>query len=499
MKYRLTWIVLFIIFLPFCVCTQNYQVDTIWLKGSDQSRVVYVFVGDGYTAAETAKYGSDVAQVTADLFNKSPFKEYQDFFNIYRINVPSNQSGADHPGTATDVTEPAHEVKLVDTEFDCTFDWAGIHRLIVPANSAQVFRVLSINTPEYDQAFVLSNSEHYGGSGGQLATSTNHASASEISIHEIGHSFAGLWDEYWNGSGVERANCTQESDTDKVKWKHWLGEFGVGIYPYGTTGPEAEWNRPHQNCEMRYLNREFCPVCREQIIKSIYQLAPPLEKVMPDVNDLTLTSEDTYFTADIIYPIPNTLNISWELNGDTILTDSTSLLLNAGMLQEDFNILNIIVEDQTDFVRDPVANMTFTNRWILRKDADNDGFTSDEDCDDNNPDINPDADDIPDNGVDEDCDGQDMTTSVIDLDSAVLNIFPNPTSGRIYIRSDASIEADIIIYDLNGNEVSKYRMHLTKEEQVAVMSNQGLPPGIYTIRIVDLQTQSVGQELITVF
>lgn len=179
---------------------QVFPTSTLQNNGDINKRINFTYLAEGYTNPELTTFIDDANQVNADVFTQSPFSNYANFFNAYAVQVNSNESGADHPGTATDVTEPGSQpIQNKDTYFDGTFDFFSIHRLLVATNNVKLASVLADNLPQYDQAFVLINSSFYGGSGGQFAMSSTHSSASEIAIHEIGHSFAGLSDEYYAG------------------------------------------------------------------------------------------------------------------------------------------------------------------------------------------------------------------------------------------------------------------------------------------------------------
>ncbi|PVY42351.1 M64 family metallopeptidase [Pontibacter virosus] len=255
---------------------QKFEVDTILYNGPSDKYINFVFLADGYQANELGKYMEDVKGTVDGIFSKPPFRENKGFFNVFAIKVPSKQSGASHPGTANDEGNSNHPVAKVDNYFGSTFDYGGIHRLLVPTNNMAISAVLANNFPEYDQVFVLVNSTYYGGSGGTYATSSTNVQSKEIAIHEIGHSFANLADEYWAGSQYarERPNMTQTSSSETVKWKQWLNNTGVGIYPYEES---PTWYRPHQRCNMRYLSTiheviHFCMVCNDAITKRIASL-----------------------------------------------------------------------------------------------------------------------------------------------------------------------------------------------------------------------------------
>ena len=234
--FRLPVIITFsIFFLGFLHSNfaQVFEMDTILWNGNTNKRINYVFLADGYQQSELNQFVTDVEGVTNALFNTTPFFEYRNYFNVFAIKVPSNESGAKHPGTAND--EPGNQpVVAVDNYFGSTFDFADIHRLVVATENFKISNVLAANFPDFDQSFILVNSPYYGGSGGSNAVSTTHVNAGEIAIHEIGHSFAHLSDEYFAGDQFlgESPNMTSVTDPAIVKWKNWYGDEGIGIFPH---------------------------------------------------------------------------------------------------------------------------------------------------------------------------------------------------------------------------------------------------------------------------
>ncbi len=365
----------YILLLPFLFFSvflhaQVFPVEQIMDNGPDAQRINFVILGDGYTSGQLNDFTTDAININNQVFNKSPFKEYAAFFNAYIIKVPSNESGADHPGTATDVGEPSHPVVDVDNYFGSTFDYFDIHRLLVPVNSSNVYNVLANNFPGYDQVIVLANSPFYGGSGGALATTSLESSAPEIAIHEIGHSFGGLADEYWAGDfyANERPNMTANSNPATVKWSEWTGTSGIGVYAYGGSGTASNWFRPHQNCEMRFLNKQFCAVCKETFIDRIYDLTDPIDSYTPATGIIDYGGTPLNFTLDLVLPSPNTLKIEWFINGNPFASDVDNISIDAIDLPLSSNDLEVQIMDTTQMSRSylPGSGYIFSLNWVIK-------------------------------------------------------------------------------------------------------------------------------------
>ena len=318
---------------------QQFDVDTITMTGSINDRINLVFLSDGYQENELDKFIEDVQWMEDALLGKSPYKEYRAYFNSFAIKVPSNVSGAAEDPSA-----------LIDNYFGSSFNTSGIWRLVVPHRSSRAQSVLRDNFPQYDQAIMVVNESRYGGSGGWLATSTTNSSGPEICIHEIGHSFAGLADEYWAGPQYarEKVNMTQETDREKVKWKNWLDYRSVGIYSHEE---ETSWKRPHQNCEMRFLNREFCPVCQETITDKILDMTSPIVSYYPPEDNFIHAEPEIEFSVNLLGPAPNTLNIRWTLNTDSIAGNVDTLRFPSSRLAPGENKVVAFILDTTKYIR----------------------------------------------------------------------------------------------------------------------------------------------------
>jgi len=332
--------------------SQVFDVDTLLYNGDPEKYINLVILGDGYMEDELETFSVDAQSFSNAMFNKSPFDQYENYFNVFIINVPSNESGADHPGTADD--EPTNPLPMeeVDTYFDATFDTGGIHRLLTVNNSKATSVVFS-NIVNADQIVVLVNTSEYGGSGGFTAVSSTNASANEIAIHEIGHSFSDLGDEYYAGDQFarERPNFTEETDPSTVKWTNWIGDNGVGIHQHCCGGMSANWYRPHQNCLMRYLNREFCSVCKEATIEVIHDLTNIIQNISPMDDQLSVDQFPVVVSAELLVPDPNSVVAKWILNGQEYAVNENTVSLTEEDLSERFNSLELLAEDKNDFLR----------------------------------------------------------------------------------------------------------------------------------------------------
>ncbi|MEO1263758.1 MAG: T9SS type A sorting domain-containing protein [Bacteroidota bacterium] len=124
-------------------------------------------------------------------------------------------------------------------------------------------------------------------------------------------------------------------------------------------------------------------------------------------------------------------------------------------------------------------------------DSDGDGFTEDIDCNDEDPNINPDAIEIPNNGIDEDCDGMDLISSVHELANSTINLYPNPVADVINIVVDGQLNFRINLYDLDGKLIKSS----SNSSQLKVNS---IPTGTYLIEIKDIKTGQIVVERIVI-
>ncbi|MBO9612805.1 MAG: T9SS type A sorting domain-containing protein [Dyadobacter sp.] len=347
---------------------QRYQVDTLQKTGSLDNRINVVILGDGFTNSEMPKFAGE-ARKFADLFlTFEPYSRYRDYFNFFAIRTPSRQSGVTNPGNAPDAY-PNQPVETKDTFFGATFG-SFVHRSVQLTKQDVLNDLLSTHLPAYDVVVAIVNTPYYGGSGGLVAVFTLNEAASSIGMHEIGHTLGHLGDEYW-GSGVsarEVANMTANSDPTTIKWKNWLDTSPIAIYPYGLNGEAALWNKPaNGTCQMEFLDRQLCAVCREEMVERLLQYVNPIEKIEPDTIGKIDVDVIHNFKLKLLNPVPNTLRTEWRLNGRLISASGDELNLKSRQVS-DMSILTAAVFDSVGLSRRDGARALRTHsvEWQLK-------------------------------------------------------------------------------------------------------------------------------------
>jgi hypothetical protein len=198
----------------------------IFESGPPATKVDLLILGDGYTGRQRDKFVDDVHRLTGALFATEPFKSRKADFNCRAILAPAAQAG---------ITDPRRGAWL-DTPLGLTFNAFDVDRYMLTfANEA--LRELAAQAP-YDAIIVLGNTRKYGG-GGIYGLWSTCAADSEVAayvfVHEFGHGFGGLADEYYTSQvayedftppGTEpwEPNVTALLDPKNLKWKDLVAE-----------------------------------------------------------------------------------------------------------------------------------------------------------------------------------------------------------------------------------------------------------------------------------
>jgi len=200
---------------------EGVKVFEVVKNGDSHQKVDIAFIAEGYTLREEAKLRADLDRFIKVFFSHEPYKTYKNRFNIYAVFKPSEASGCD---------EPTHG-SFKNTTLNTTFNSLGSPRYLLTEDNRSL-RDIAAHVP-YDALFIMINHKRYGGGGiyNFFCTFTVDNQWYEyLFIHEFGHSFAGLADEYYTSSvaynefyprGVEptEPNITALLDPKNLKWK----------------------------------------------------------------------------------------------------------------------------------------------------------------------------------------------------------------------------------------------------------------------------------------
>lgn len=262
---------------------KDFEWVDIVQNGRPEKKVDLVILAEGYTAAQKEKFIADAKRVSNYLFDEEPFKSEKSNFNVKAVFTPSAESGTDIPG----------ERIYKDTHFNSQFYTFDLPRYLTTSDLKTVYD--AAGTVPYDHIYVLVNTERYGGGGFYNFVSvctSDHELTKEVFVHEFGHGFAGLADEYYNSSvayedyynlKVEpwEPNITTLVDFDK-KWKTMLEaatpiptprkdkfKNTLGVFEGGGYMSKGIYS-PKMDCRMKSNeSKGFCPVCEEAIRKVI--------------------------------------------------------------------------------------------------------------------------------------------------------------------------------------------------------------------------------------
>lgn len=270
---------------PYIVKERNNTLNTISIlnNGKSENKVDLVIIPEGYTKADSSKLLKDSFRFSEYLFNSSPFKENKDKFNINLIYAWSEEAGTDIP------PENIWKNTLLNSRFYTFY----LDRYLMTSDNKTLRNVAS-NAP-YDQIYILVNTDKYGGGAiyNHYAVCISDNKFSEyVFVHEFGHSFAFLADEYYSSEvayenfyryDVEplEANITTLINFD-TKWKKMIEKdipiptpnskeyFNkVGVFEGGGYSAKGIY-RPQYDCTMKSISVDnFCAVCKETITKMI--------------------------------------------------------------------------------------------------------------------------------------------------------------------------------------------------------------------------------------
>lgn len=242
--------------------------------GPRDDRINFVYLAEGFTSEESEYFLAATRALDARLRANESWSRFSDWMNSFAVMVPSAESGTDDPRAGV----------VRDTYFNTTFNFGGIDRaLAVTGGSAKVRSFLQQTIPDFDVVVLLVNSTKYGGTGGFLTTVSLDENNAEILLHELGHSFANLVDEYVDNRGLTdqssaflKSNLSLSPELETLPWRDFvrpeialptpvsvatedIDQKIVGAFE-GAVYRASGVYRPTSDSKMRNLNRPFGPV-----------------------------------------------------------------------------------------------------------------------------------------------------------------------------------------------------------------------------------------------
>ena len=238
-------------------------------QAADTTRCIHIaYVPEGYTQEQMPQYLDHCRQAMKALFCHEPFKSLRTRFNIIALTTPSVDSGVSIPGKGL----------WLNTVLGSHFDTFYVPRYLTTLHLKQLHNLLA-GTP-YEHIIILANTPNYGGGGIYNSYNLSYTGGDKfepVVVHEFGHSFGGLGDEYPYGeedpmyfADTEpwEPNLTTLHDFSQ-KWQNLIDQGRASLVEGGGYQTKGVW-RGQADCRMR-TNEEpdFCPVCQQALERLI--------------------------------------------------------------------------------------------------------------------------------------------------------------------------------------------------------------------------------------
>ncbi len=283
-----------------------YAADLV-RNGPSANRVDVVLMGEGYTAGHQKAWDKLAEDVPKYFERQRTFGEYFSYFNFIRANLISAEDGVDGFGRAYDTALGGRVTGTYAGN-------VGIDRSLVHAMLDQL--------PEHDgQAIVFVKLGVLGTGGGGVATIGGRSV--KTTIHEFGHSFGHLGDEYSTktherGRVGTAPNVSDTPDPERLPWKHWLDVRGakVGASEGASGQARGAWKPTTSGCVMA-SEEFFCCVCREHLVLRIYSYVDPIDDCAPPAHPLStkqslvLGEKKLDLTIRAMQPESHDLEVEW--------------------------------------------------------------------------------------------------------------------------------------------------------------------------------------------
>jgi IgA peptidase M64/peptidase M64-like protein len=253
------------------------EVKVIFENGAPQHKVDLAILGDGYTAAESSKFWADAKRASDYLFSVSPYKENAASFNVRSIYLPSEDGGISSPLDNT----------WRRSVFRSTYNAHGVERSIGVQDLVSLRDAAAV--APYDAIIVLANSKRYGGSArfnDAAVIAIDSAWSKYLVVHEFGHTFAGLGDEYYTLADCRRTgqrdpwypNVSASRSRTSLKWRDLVAKE----IPIPTPWLKARYDKFDQDFARKYFALRKEKATEDEVDRLIRDALPQATAMLED-------------------------------------------------------------------------------------------------------------------------------------------------------------------------------------------------------------------------
>ncbi len=351
-------------------------------NGPPENRVNYVIAADGYQESELDTVL--VEHVENMLYNEEtgmfaeigePYVRYRKFINVCAMRSPSNESGVDGPGD--------------NPNRDTAFDGGNCGDRLGCVDDRLVRQYLQTALPDHVDvdwlAATMNENEWWNSGGGIMVWSgkfmeTSATQAASVAIHEGGHSFHQLADEYGddnltcNCASAREPNVACEEDpmmSSETKWGEWMGfvmEGGSRLWNLGEhgsvpggryCGPNSGVTRPTQDSEMNLLPYAFNMPSLQKAVHDIYEIVRPIDSHTPNDAPVSGSTELAVRLIDA-----EVLKVDWSVDGNVVVEDGGECF-SLSDLPSGEHTVSARAYDDTPWVRDSREDLEQTVEWTV--------------------------------------------------------------------------------------------------------------------------------------
>ena len=328
---------------------------------TDGKGVDLVITGDGFKLDQIGTFHTAAQNFVNFMFDYSDnISKHKSGWNVHRLDAISNTDCIDNVRSEN---SPCFRESAYGSYY-----WCGGTERGLCADGKLVRNKVSSVFPQYDTILVLVNSTKYGGIAAGYSTASMHAQSAPIALHELGHSFAGLADEYEygtcnNSTEPSAPNVTINTDNSTVKWKHWFDDPSVGMFEGGKYCPTGVW-RPTETSFMRKNGEPFYPVNQEAWSMAVYAaLTTTYYSKTPSSENVSHSQGSTLNYSIELAMDNSSQQVDWYV--DNVSTQVNSTSFNCCDDKTANYIVSAKIWDNTGTIRKDNSTSSSTINWSV--------------------------------------------------------------------------------------------------------------------------------------